>query len=301
MPGITFVTPTFRNDIERFCLLRESMEKCNIDIPHVAVVHHEDLSIFKKIPYQSNLTFLSTRDVLPMSLEKRRTAKEYSRKDIRYYLFPRPLSGWWTQQIVKLLSPAFTETEAIVCLDSDIFFIKQVRSDDFYGLDGRLYLYEKDEACEPNATWLAGSLNFLSVEYEGPKNYVHALVPFHRKVILELQSFIENRYQAKWTQVMLDRKVTEYTTYGVYARYIHGCKLVVPHYPRLSIDYWLPEQTTEAHFQKDLINRIETSSAKAVLITSKTSLPVSSYRQIMLKVKVTSNGGMNNLRNRSTI
>ena len=48
---LTFITPTYRDDFEQFCLQRESFEKWGIEIPHVAVVHHEDLPLFKDIPF----------------------------------------------------------------------------------------------------------------------------------------------------------------------------------------------------------------------------------------------------------
>lgn len=72
---VTFVSPTFKKDLQRFALLRESMERCEIDIRHIAVVQHEDLPLFDKIPFRHKLTLLSSRDVLPADIEARRTAK----------------------------------------------------------------------------------------------------------------------------------------------------------------------------------------------------------------------------------
>jgi hypothetical protein len=63
--SLIFLTPTFARDYERFCLQRESMRRCGIDIPHIAVVHDEDLAVFKQTPHRNNLTLLSTADVLP--------------------------------------------------------------------------------------------------------------------------------------------------------------------------------------------------------------------------------------------
>ena len=70
--SVTLVTPSYAKDIERFTLQRESIERCGIDLPHCALVNHEDLPLFAKIPFQRNLRILSTQDLLPPRFEARR-------------------------------------------------------------------------------------------------------------------------------------------------------------------------------------------------------------------------------------
>ena len=50
MNEITFWTPSYRNDADRFALLRKSIREFYSDsAKHIVVVPREDISIFKKI------------------------------------------------------------------------------------------------------------------------------------------------------------------------------------------------------------------------------------------------------------
>ena len=58
-----------------------------------------------------------------------------SRKDYRYWITGTGIHGWMIQQLLKLAAPAVVKTEAIVCLDSDTFFVDTVRLEDFVAPD----------------------------------------------------------------------------------------------------------------------------------------------------------------------
>src|SRR4051794_22825888 len=116
MSTVTLITPTYGRDYERFCLQRESIERCGIDLPHVAIVHEEDLRQFKAMPHQRNLRIISTRDVFPARIERRRRAWGYRRRQWRRWIGWRHLHGWMSQQLIKLAAPSYVESTGVVCL-----------------------------------------------------------------------------------------------------------------------------------------------------------------------------------------
>jgi hypothetical protein len=280
--NVTFVTPTYWKDYERFCIQRESIERCGIDIPHVAIVDHEDLAQFRKVPFQSNLTILSTRDVLTPHIEARRAVlRKRFRNPLRY--LHRSLHGWYVQQLMKLATPDVVDTTGIVCLDSDILFVGRVRHEDFFTEDGRLHLYEtRDDLDAEMGEWLCDSLRFLGVQLQKKPmaKYVHGMVPLHRRVVLEMQQFIQDKYAEHWSHAMTRAKVTEYQTYGAYARHPNGLAGLEAVEPRLCVYYWWPEETQK--IEHDLVSRIRQSSGKAVLVNSNSGRPVTSYRQAVV-------------------
>jgi hypothetical protein len=275
---VTFVTPTYWKDFERFCIQRESIERCGIEIDHLAIVDHEDLPRFREIPFRQNLTILSTRDVLSPKIEARRAVlRKRFRNPMRY--LHRPLHGWYVQQLMKLASANVIGTEGIISLDSDILFVGKVVHGDFFTDDGRLHLYEtRDDLDAEMGEWLCQSMRFLGIKLQKSPmaKYVHGMVPLHRTVILQMQKFIEQKYSQHWSLAMTRAKVTEYQTYGAYARHTNGLKHLQAVEPKLCVYYWWPEEAQK--IEVDLVDRIRQSRGKAVLVNSNTGRPVNSYR-----------------------
>jgi hypothetical protein len=279
---LTFVTPTYIKDLERFCFQRESFERCGIDIPQVAIVHEEDLAAFKKIPFRNSLTLVSTRDVLPPNIEASRTARGYPRKHPLHWVTPKPIHGWMTQQLAKLAAPKVVQTDGYSCLDSEIFFVRRVTEDDFFSPDGRLHLYEiEDERNVEVLDWLIKSMHFLGVPLKGAKTagYINPFVPMHCRVVLDLQAHIEKRYRMPWADALVKHSMTEYMTYGVFARYINDLNHLIPARPALCLNYWTPDDFDK--IEHDFLRQIEEMKAKAVLMNSYVGRQVPEYRAMV--------------------
>ena len=278
-----FVTPTFARDLDRFVLQRESIERCGIDIPHIAVVNHEDLPQFAGLPHRKNLTVISTADALPARFETRRKLWGVRRRNHpRHWFSGRGIHGWGIQQLLKLAAPAYTDAESIICLDSDLFFVDRVTAEDFTAADGRLHLYETEDDLDAQmAEWHAHALRFLGLPTMGqaPRRYTHAPVPWRRDVLLDLHRFIEQEHCRSWMDAVIDAdSIAEYTLYGTYGRHIDGLNRVVPARPNLTLYYWWPgnEETIESKFHE----RLAASNAKAVLVNSNLDRPAASYRAL---------------------
>ena len=276
---ITLFTPTYARDFERFCLLRESVERFSIELPHIAVVHHADVALFQTVPHRKGLTIVSTLDVLPREFERRRQVWRISRRDYRYWITGRGIPGWTIQQLIKLASPKVVRTDGIVCLDSDCFFIGHLTAADFYAPDGRLHLYEStDDLDIEMAEWYPHALRFLGHKTTGVplRRFTHAPVPLHRGILLELQAFIEARHKRPWMNAVEEGDmVTEYALYGSFCRHNTCLDRVVPTVPPLCAYYWWPEQVDRL---PEILEQEIKNGKKIALVQSNIGRPVSAFR-----------------------
>jgi hypothetical protein len=277
---VTLVTPTYAEDRKCFGFLRESIERCGIDLPHVAIVDHEDLSLFDRIEHRRNLTLLSTRDVLPTALEARRLARQTRVDRLIGRRGARRLRGWYAQQLVKLAAPAYVDTEACVMLDSDVFFVRPVTAEDFVGPSGRLQLLEREGLVlkqVEHAMWQRDSAEFLGTSLDAPiVDYTASVVPMHRGVLLDLQEYVERRHSMQWMEAFEHHRVMEYTTYGVYARWVDELRRTEPAAPLHTVTCWDTERLDD--FGAALAAEVDRGGAHAGVVHSHEHVPLDSYR-----------------------
>jgi hypothetical protein len=277
---LTLLTPTFRRDLERFALQRESIERCAIDLPHIAIVNTEDLPLFQKIPFKKNLTLLTTRQVLGKTIDRRRQVWRVSRKDYRYWITPAGIPGWLAQQLMKLAAPAFISTASFLCLDSDAFFVDRITAADFHAPDGRLHLYETtDDLDTEMAEWYAHSLRFLGIQETGVplRRFTHAPVPMHCQLVKDMQTLIEQRHRMPWMEAIINGdRIMEYTTYGAYARHVDQCRSVCPTPPGMTLYFWWKQD--EASLKADLEASFRNRQHKMILVNSNIGHGVQVYR-----------------------
>jgi hypothetical protein len=284
---ISLITPTHAGDLDRFCLQRRSIARCGIDIPHVAIVNHEDLPLFRDQSLGTNLQLVSTRDVLPTSLERRRMACKTPRRNPRRWIAGKPMHGWIVQQFIKLSAPAFVASDIIVCLDSDTLFLERVTTEDFTDpVTGKPLLYETfDDVDAEMAEWVGRSMRFLGVKptHQPVSRFTHSPVVMSRPVLLDMQRFIEARYKRGWIDAT-DRfgMIMEYSTYGVFAKYVDNLARVSPSTPALSTYYWWSEEV--ARLVDTLPQRLRGTSTKMLAIQSNAGLPVDAYKDILEQV-----------------
>jgi hypothetical protein len=277
---VTLVTPTYAGDRKSFGFLRESIERCGIDLPHVAIIDHEDLSLFEGLEHRRGLTVLSTRDVLPTALEARRLARQTRVDRLVGRRAVRRLRGWYAQQLVKLAAPSYVDTDACVMLDSDVFFVRPITSSDFVGPSGRLQLLERTDLVlkeVEHVNWQRDSAEFLGTTLDAPiVDYTASVVPMHRGVLLDLQEYVERRHGMQWMEAFEHHRVMEYTTYGVYARWIDELRRTEPAPPTHTVTCWDTERLDV--FGESLATAVREGTAHAGVVHSHERVPLDTYR-----------------------
>lgn len=285
MRRATLFTPAHARDLERFLLQRESIERCGVAIPHVVVVDHEDLPRFRDLPFQRNLTLVSTRDVLSQASEARRRGYRLRRRQWEWWRcrrFGKPVHGWGIQQIIKLAAPRAVTSEGIVCMDSDTFFVRNVDGSEFFAADGKLHLYETTQDVDVEmAEWVGRAMRFLGVSPTGQviRRYTHSPVPMHREVLADLHKHIErvHKYDSE-AAILRSEMVMEYSTYGVFARHVDGLTRTSPVEPRLSCYFWWPDEV--ARLEVDFAEKVRSLGAAIVGVQSNTGCSVGRIREL---------------------
>ncbi len=290
-PGVgvrlALVTPTWAGDLERFLFLRESIVRCGITLPHVAVVHTEDLRTFEAIPFSEGLTLIPTAEVLPAKLERRRRAgRILPRSRVRLTHGHRAVDGRWTQQITKLAVADVIGAESVACVDSDVFFVRSISEVDFFDRAGRLHLHEPEGLSVLLLGWLARSANLLQLPLGDPlmkiSAYQSQVVPIHGGVVRDMRRYIERLHGKPWFDAMFRADVVEYTTYGVYARYVDELRRVSPIWSSLCVSFHTPQQF--AVFPEYFPRRVEEVDARAGMIHGELGLPVEAYRPVVEQI-----------------
>ena len=79
------------------------------------------------------------------------------------------------------------------------------------------------------AEWQAHSLRYLGLSTTGVPlaRWTHSPVPLQYGVLKEMRDALQARHRKPWMEAIIDgSRITEYTTYGVYARYIDQLRRV---------------------------------------------------------------------------
>lgn len=223
--SICIITPSHIGDIDQFSILRRSIELFAPDLPHIAIVSSEDCNQFRdRFGDQVNLQIVSTREVLPRSVEQRR------RKSGPSWLAGWPfrgrrISGWHSQQLVKLYALADCSYEAAAFFDSDVFFCRPVSADYFHGGE-RLKLFRRRaldaEALDFDIATheiLGNPLHQVTQLYD----YIFAPACFRKSSARNLLAELDRRWSSKWLRRFLAQKrPSEYNLLGYAATVLEG-------------------------------------------------------------------------------
>jgi uncharacterized protein DUF6492 len=215
--GICFLTTTFAADLERFELLRRSVQLFAPEMPHVAIVNTEDIPKFtKRFGADSRLQIVRSADVLPQDIERRRR-KSGPRWLTGKWLHKDLIKGWHAQQLMKLFALAGLAYESAVFMDSDVFVCRPLDPGYFY-IDGRLKLFRR-MASNPESfdfdisthDILGNPLHRVTQLYD----YIYSPACFRKSSAIALFAELERRHESKWLhRFLLERRPSEYNLLG---------------------------------------------------------------------------------------
>ena len=227
-PSLCFITPSFRDDIDQFALLRESINCFAPGIPHLALVHTEDYGRFRRrFRSEPGLEIVKTSAVLPFSVEWRRR-KSGPRWRTGSWLWGPRIKGWHAQQLAKIFGLANCRHEAAVFLDSDVLICRELESKYFY-VDGQLKLFRQQAV---NAESLDFDISTHDIignplhEITRLYDYVFHPACFRKSTAQRLLEELEQRRRtrSRWMRKFLEeRRPSEYNLLGYAATVLEGC------------------------------------------------------------------------------
>ncbi|MDA8275542.1 MAG: DUF6492 family protein [Actinomycetota bacterium] len=238
LDGATLVTPCYPPDRPRLDVLRASLAACGVDAPHVVVVADAARPAFADLERDPAVRVCTYGEVLPAELVSRLARG------------PRPLDrfrgrrqggrlsrvhwGWMVQQYVKLAAGSVVETPTWLCVDSDVAFVRPPPDGAFIASSGRPIVLELIDFPLGEGAPVVLELRTAACRLLGldPAAVDHRaissgwIVPFHAGVVAELLAYLDDRHREPWWAAIARHGASEYETYGLFARYVHGLREV---------------------------------------------------------------------------
>jgi hypothetical protein len=281
VPSYALVTPSHAFDAARVRFQRETFEAAGVEARHVVVVPPEERASFAGLP---GAELVVTADVLPPEVERARLrGRDRWRRALPWNRDPKKaMSGWWTQQWVKLAIGERLGLDAWVCVDSDVFAVRPWAPFGVLGPPCELHELVDFPVGESIHRYLAASSAFLGIGDVGTsRTYVGQATPLHGPTVSRLLRHVEETTGRAWWAAMVDAFATEYTTYGLFARHVDGMCEVVPvdrRWCRLFFEFG-------ESFEHDLRSAVEHEGCVLGMLHSRLGVEPEAYRAAVERVR----------------
>ena len=237
---LVLITPTWAGDIDHFRLMRASLEQSPLaQFEHYVVVQDEDLALFDEFRNRDHLTLLSTKNVLPDIIERRRRRARYlsgtfGRTATRICgslkrIFSRPLwpsyTGWHTQQLCKLKLASELPYDTAVVIDSDVIVTQSASIDDFINHSNIVCFSEWLERSQLRGkvkNWVHESEALVSFHDAQPNVNVYFDTPFgiNCSLLQEALNELESSTGTQWWNALLNRPPRRWSEFGFYKAFL---------------------------------------------------------------------------------
>ena len=217
-PSLCFITPTHGGDLGRFALLRRSVKMFAAGrYTHLALVNTEDCGHFRRhFRGDADLQIVPSADVLPWNLEQRRRKSGLRGKVARLFN-PRPVKGWYAQQLMKIFALARCPADAAVFIDSDVFLCRPLARD-FFFVDGNLKLFRRPAVDAEGFDFDISTHEILGNPLHQVKHlfdYIYSPCCFRKSTAQALLAEFERRRRNRWTRRFLaEHRPSEYNLLG---------------------------------------------------------------------------------------
>jgi hypothetical protein len=222
---VALVTPSHRNDIDRFKLLCESIDRHVTGYSHhYVIVNDDDMALFA--PYNSaRRIILPSCRFLPNWL--RLVPRIFLRKNRRlWWSFRyRPVHGWHVQQLIKIEAALTLPEQRFCIIDSDNVFFRPFDVATYAGAD-RIPLHVDPCAITAEAplhsVWSRNCDRLLG---HGPTDfpaddYIGNLIVWDKAALQDMTSAIERISRKSWVAALCGtRSFSEYLLYGHFVRH----------------------------------------------------------------------------------
>lgn len=246
---LAFVTCSMARDIDLFALLARSMDSCiSDDVPHRVIVPGRDMAAFRRFRTPSR-EIIAQEDVLPFRTIKipnlPRSLGVLAGSLRRPFYLDRRLRiirGWILQQIIKIEMSRLAPEDAVIHVDSDVFFFRPMTAQDAFH-DGRPDFFRADgpSGNPMHAEWVQAAARVLgiSVTADHRPHYIENCVIWNTAALRGMVDHVEKQHAQPWHQVLLaERSFSEYYLYGLYLDYVAGLSKVAVTSVSLCHSHW---------------------------------------------------------------
>jgi hypothetical protein len=229
------VTPSYSNDFELARQLCETADRFLApEVEHILVVPERDRRLFGALQGPRRRVISKQEVLAPLGFRKlplpsrvripglvdRRIAEQWWHPGLGR------VTGWVSQQLIKLAANSYCSADVIIFADSDITFIRPLDTSAY--MDGSLVRMHKvplPEGLPEHVKWNASSRRLLGVSRsDAPRSdYIGPMVNWSAANLRRLLAHIEAVNHRPWYEVVIDdATVSEYMLYGVYCDEVLG-------------------------------------------------------------------------------
>lgn len=287
MSSITFFTPTYRGDAERFKILRESVRRFyQGDANHVIAVPSEDEALFRGLTKGDNIEIVIQDDFVDSRFYQ---ASWYSLIDRFWHnqawRFARfaGRNGWIIHIIVKLSLCQFIKDQPAILLDSDSFFTREFSNSDLDNPDCQRVLVKWIPGVPKPAQerHLRRTREILGVP-AAPElhNYQSHPEVWYPDWVERLQTHLELKYEKPWQHALFDAgTISSSALYGTFVEEVlKPADLMI----RGRFPYFIAwDDTSYANFLRDPESSI--SDRFYAVIQSNLGYPAEEYRDLVYR------------------
>jgi len=222
---VALITPSHRNDVERFALLCDSIEhRVTGYTRHYVIVNDDDMPLFARFAGHRRVILPCSR-LLPKWLRLVPAALTRNGRRVWWSFRTKPVHGWHVQQILKIAAALQLPEQRFCLIDSDNVFVRRfdVRA---YASGEKTPLYLERAAISAeaplHAIWTRNCDRLLgrSEPTTFPADdYVGNLIVWDKAAVRDMTRAIERVSRKSWAHALCStRRFSEYLLYGHFVR-----------------------------------------------------------------------------------
>ena len=234
-PRIAIVTPSYRNDFALAVDLCRSVDQFfDGDYEHILIVPRRDEAMFSSLKSArrrvvTQQSVLNPQGFVHIPVPTRIRIPPFIDLKFRQQWWCKGvgrISGWVTQQLIKLSASQLTDAELLLFMDSDVMLFRPLGIRRLL-TQGRINLHRAAMRGELNEhqQWHRCARQILGIEDPSapPFNYIGQLVTWDRANLIGLQAHIARVSGESWQQALArKRNFAEYILYGVFCDEVLG-------------------------------------------------------------------------------
>ena len=285
---LALVTPSYRNDVELFADLHQSVIRMTDDsVVHYAIVPMADVELFSAV-VGPRCIVVPEESLYPSHYKPIRRLNRFVR------LIPhvpahariaaintknqfRPVRGWMMQQVLKLEMCRQLSVDTVLLIDSDVELVRPITEATFRcGERARLYRRPKriDSQLPNHMEWIRVSrllLGLPAAEFPASE-YISSLCVWEPAVVRAMLAHVEQVTGMHWMDAVVGQPTfSEWTLYGVFAEDVMKYEESAMTESSLCHSYWHTSPLT-IEGAMEFSSRISPDDV-AVLIQSKSHTP----------------------------
>ncbi|QUS38551.1 hypothetical protein RPMA_06670 [Tardiphaga alba] len=216
---VSLITPSYRGDLERSALLFESVDRFVSSFErHYVIVHDEDLALFKPF-HGGRRVVMRASELLPTWLHEIPLLR-WRRRRYWWSLRAKPVSGWHTQQLVKIKAAAVLPEDRYCLIDSDNVFFRPFDVATIappHPPTLRINYGHADDSLPGHQTWVRTARDILGMPAPTfpADDFIDQIIIWDKQIVQAMIARIETVTGREWSEALCRaRDFSEYMTYG---------------------------------------------------------------------------------------